>query len=79
MHSTYHGWKAAIRKKYPDAKFEGNKDICQAFNGRVGVGEWDGAVGEVFCPDFTIIKINPDTVPDLPVLLSRMGVVDVYA
>ncbi len=78
MHATYHGWKAAVRKKYPEAKFEGNKDICQAFNGRFGVGEWDGAKGELYRPksdeNFDLIWIKPESVPELPILLTRMEV-----
>jgi|JI10StandDraft_1071094.scaffolds.fasta_scaffold82641_5 hypothetical protein len=74
MQTSYHAWKSAVRKKYPECKFEGNKDICQAFNGRIGVGEWDGAIGEIFPPkdegDFVLTWINPDSVPDLPILLD---------
>jgi hypothetical protein len=49
---TYSGWRRATKQKHGNVEFEGDKDICQAFvvkNGkRVGVGEWDGAVGEVY-------------------------------
>lgn len=52
-YNTYGGWRAAVKKKHgPNVEFEGDKDIAQAFvmkNGkRTGVGEWDGAVGELY-------------------------------
>lgn len=43
-YSNYGRWKAACRAIKPDVKFEGDKDICNAF----GVGEWDGVEGSVW-------------------------------
>ena len=45
---TYAGWKAAA-KKAGAVRFEGDKDIANAFaSDGFGVGEWDGAEGEIF-------------------------------
>lgn len=54
--TTYAGWKRAVKAKYPDVWFEGDKDIGQAMVGEkpfargktVAVGEWDGETGSVF-------------------------------
>lgn len=45
---TYYGWSRALLKMYPPATFEGGKDICQAFSGDQGVGEWDGDRGVIY-------------------------------
>lgn len=43
--NTYAGWKRAAKLKGA-VKFEGDKDICQAFNADgKGIGEWDGEKG----------------------------------
>ena len=47
---TYGGWRRAVRALWPDAVFEGNRDIASAFVGGARdnwhcVGEWDGACG----------------------------------
>lgn len=47
---SYHGWRRKIRKLYPEAIFDGNADICQAFahdDSRIDAGQWDGATGYV--------------------------------
>lgn len=41
---TYGAWMAAVKKIKPDAKFDGDKDICCA----PGVGEWDGETGSIY-------------------------------
>lgn len=53
--ATFGGWKAKVKKSYPSAWYEGDKDICQAFIGpkpytkgeTIGVGEWGGDSGYV--------------------------------
>jgi hypothetical protein len=53
--TTYEGWRRAIKKEYPDAWFDGDKDIANAMIGtkpyKAGetnqVGEWDGAEGSI--------------------------------
>jgi hypothetical protein len=55
-YSSFKSWKAAIKKKHPDAWIEGDEDIAQAMVGpkpykrgeTKAVGEWDGAKGELF-------------------------------
>jgi len=49
-YQLYSSWIRALRKKYPDLRIEGNKDIAQAFSGTRAVGEWDGATGSIFVP-----------------------------
>ena len=52
---TYAGWKAALKKKFGGQgkiSIEGDKDIAQAWlvndeGKKAGIGEWDGASGEV--------------------------------
>lgn len=53
---TYGGWKAAIKKKYPSAKFRGNKELGSAYIVNDAstsrwpmqdVGEWEGDKGTV--------------------------------
>lgn len=54
--TTYAGWKRAVKAAFPDAWFEGDKEIGNAFIGAkpfakgktVGVGEWDGEKGSVY-------------------------------
>lgn len=54
--TTFAGWKAAVKKAFPDAWFDGDKDIANAFVGTKpykhketrSVGEWDGAEGLIF-------------------------------
>jgi len=48
VYTTYGAWRAAA-KKAGAMRFEGDKDIAQAFdnNGR-GVAEWDGAEGYIY-------------------------------
>jgi hypothetical protein len=48
VYTTYSAWRAAA-KKAGAMRFEGDKDIAQAFdaNGR-GVAEWDGAEGYIY-------------------------------
>ena len=78
MQTSFNAWKAAVRRQYPEATFEGNKDICQAFHRQskskiIGVGEWDGAVGEVYPKnegEFELNWINPDSVLDLEPLVG---------
>lgn len=43
MFRTYPGWKRAVKKHKPDAKFYGDKDIGGAHD----VGEWDGEKGYI--------------------------------
>lgn len=55
-YNSFKSWKAAIKKKHPDAWIEGDEDIAQAMVGpkpykhgeTKAVGEWDGAKGELF-------------------------------
>lgn len=55
-YSSFASWKAAIKKKHPDAWIDGDKDIASAMVGpkpykhgeTKGVGEWDGAKGELY-------------------------------
>ena len=55
-YETYAGWRRALKRLYSDVIFEGDKDICQAFNHNTGVpvphkqpvGEWDGATGTIY-------------------------------
>lgn len=55
-YNSYKSWKAAVKKKHPDAWIEGDEDIAQAMVGpkpykrgeTKAVGEWDGAKGELF-------------------------------
>jgi hypothetical protein len=42
---TYPAWRRKILKLYPNATFEGDKDIAQATNEGKYVGQWDGAQG----------------------------------
>lgn len=46
-YQTYAGWRKAA-KEAGATRFEGDRDIAQAFNGDTYVGEWDGAVGVIF-------------------------------
>ena len=41
---TYEAWKRAVKAIDPDAKFDGDKDIC--FAGKIG--EWDGVEGCIY-------------------------------
>lgn len=65
--TTFHGWKSLCRRNYPNCYFEGNKDICQAFVGPKGVGEWDGAKGIVYAKEesnkWELTFISMDSVP----------------
>jgi hypothetical protein len=55
-YSSYASWKAAIKKKHPDAWIDGDKEIANAMVGpkpykrgeTKSVGEWDGDKGELF-------------------------------
>ena len=47
MLTTYQAWRRKVKTLWPTATFEGDKDIACAFCDGKGVGEWDGAVGEV--------------------------------
>lgn len=55
-YNSFKSWKAAIKKKHPDAWIEGDEDIAQAMVGpkpfkkgnTKSVGEWDGAKGELY-------------------------------
>ncbi len=44
---TFAGWKRAVRKVDPGARFEGNKDIAFAFSKNLRVAEWDGDSGVI--------------------------------
>jgi hypothetical protein len=47
---TYPAWKRRVKQLYPEAVFEGDIDIAQAFKDATkdqGVGEWEGSYGEV--------------------------------
>ena len=47
-YETYAGWRRAS-KEHGAVKFEGDKDIAQAFDSTgFAVGEWDGTVGYIF-------------------------------
>lgn len=60
---TYEGWKAAVKKMYPNMSIEGNKDIAQASVGGKGVAEWDGAVGSIYNPSQPIKTTKEGTTP----------------
>lgn len=55
-YASFASWRSAIKKLNPEAWFDGDKDICNAFTGTkpykrketLSVGEWDGAKGVVF-------------------------------
>ena len=55
-YNTFQSWKAAVKKKHPEAWIEGDEDIAQAMIGpkpykrgeTKSVGEWDGAKGEIY-------------------------------
>lgn len=55
-YNSFKSWKAAIKKKHPDAWFDGDADIASAMVGpkpfkrgeTKSVGEWDGDKGELF-------------------------------
>lgn len=55
-YSSFKSWKAAIKKKHPEAWIDGDEDIAQAMVGpkpfkrgeTKSVGEWDGSKGELF-------------------------------
>lgn len=55
-YSSFKSWKAAIKKKHPEAWFDGDADIASAMVGpkpfkrgeTKSVGEWDGDKGELF-------------------------------
>lgn len=41
---TFRRWKEAIKAAYPNARFEGNEEMCNAVPG----GDWDGEKGCVY-------------------------------
>lgn len=41
---TFRRWKEAVKAAYPNARFEGDQDMCNAVPG----GEWDGEKGVVY-------------------------------
>lgn len=55
-YNSFKSWKAAVKKKNPEAWIEGDEDIAQAMVGpkpykhgeTKSIGEWDGAKGELF-------------------------------
>lgn len=48
VYTTYSAWRAAA-KKAGAVRFEGDKDIAQAFDATgFGVAEWDGAEGQIY-------------------------------
>lgn len=55
-YNSFKSWKAAVKKKHPEAWFDGDADIASAMVGpkpfkrgeTKSVGEWDGAKGELF-------------------------------
>lgn len=48
MTHSFQAWKRALRQRFVNLTFEGDKDICQAWSNGKYVGEWDGETGEVF-------------------------------
>ena len=54
---TYQAWKAAVKKINPNAKFDGDKDICTA----PGVGEWDGERGVIYKQKTTVSEFVEST------------------
>lgn len=46
-YETYAGWKKAVKRQFPDAKFHGDKDIDSSFVRGVFYAEWDGAYGTI--------------------------------
>ena len=47
-YQTYPAWRRAIQTLYPGVTIEGDKDIANAAFHGVGVGEWDGATGQIY-------------------------------
>ena len=45
---NFNAWRRAIKAQYPDATFEGDIDIAQAFGNGRGIGEWDGVRGVIY-------------------------------
>jgi hypothetical protein len=46
---TYPAWKRKIKQICPDARFDGDRDICAAVTPEgKGIGEWDGATGCIY-------------------------------
>lgn len=41
---TFRRWKEAVKAAYPNARFEGDQDMCNAVPG----GDWDGEKGVVY-------------------------------
>lgn len=76
-YSTFAAWKRAVKKKNPDAWFEGDKDICNAMVGpqpfkrgeTKSVGEWDGAKGELF----EDVKAAEKTVKDADAKTAKLN------
>lgn len=60
----YGNWKRALKKIYPEVKFDGDKDICTALVGNKGIGEWDGEVGVVYGNKHTKRPLNENRADD---------------
>lgn len=58
---TYVGWRNAVKKQCPTATFEGDKDICSAFDKEGGkdIGEWDGARGRIYSKESSVKEAGP--------------------
>lgn len=46
-YTTYSGWRQAVRKIDPNARFEGNIEIANAFGEGILEAHWDGAQGVI--------------------------------
>ncbi len=70
---TYQGWRRAIKKVCPTATFEGDKDICSAFDkeGKQDLGEWDGAVGAVYSKEAKALTGTAKKYPPAPSVTKK--------
>lgn len=59
---TFRRWKEAVKAAYPNARFEGDQDMCNAVPG----GEWDGEKGVVYAKKTGDASYNQQLLIDLP-------------
>jgi len=59
-YQLYSSWIRALRKRYPNVRIEGDKDIANAFDGKISVGEWDGVEGSIYVKRPVTEDVNPN-------------------
>lgn len=65
---TFKGWLRAIKRRFADARFEGDEDIAFAFDAEGnGVGEWTGDGGRIY-----VSPTAPSETPEEPEMSSGM-------